>query len=377
MPKRYEDASEFTTSPRVLPADVLPEPLAELSSEPPDNLDAFSHTVTSQTGGDELWVDSPKNRFGLFRRFLSTSLPTHDPDAVLDPSSLIDLEPDRQPYPHPIESATALSATTVEHGREQEASVNDQNPATNVYSPFPDQSTFRLAHAWWTGAREKSQGLLEEIVRIVTSPKFDKDAARTVDWRTISNVLAQDSPGDGEDKGRTKDGKAAWKRTPVTIKVPYNTHMAVPGCEDYTLSPGFYHRNLMSVIREKVGDTDQFKNFHTTPYQLFHGDPTDPIRIHGELYSSDSFLEEHKKVQALSTPDCQLEKVVLGVMLASDATQLRQFSDKTLWPVYLCFGNESKYLRSRTSAKLFEDIAYLERVSTIVNSIYFCAHRNL
>ena len=157
-----------------------------------------------------------------------------------------------------------------------------------------------------------------------------------------------------------------WTRTPVTIPVPCTKKMKDPGSKPYT-GPGFMHRSLTDVIREKVSDPDRFARFHTEPYELLH-QPSDndiPSRVHGELYTSDAFLEEHQKVQeGPGLPD--LERVVVALMFASDATQLTKFTDAQLWPLYLSFGNDSKELRTKPSSHFMEPVAFFEHVRTLI-----------
>ena len=123
------------------------------------------------------------------------------------------------------------------------------------------------------------------------------------------------------------------------------------------------HRKLIEVIKEKVSDPNHFARFHTEPYELFF-QPTDhdiPSRVHGELYTSDAFLEEHRKVQE-GPGEPKLERVVAALMFASDATQLTKFTDAKLWPLYLSFGNDSKELRTKPSQGLMQPIAFFEQV---------------
>ena len=88
-----------------------------------------------------------------------------------------------------------------------------------------------------------------------------------------------------------------------------------------------------------------------------------PYRI-GELYMSEAFIEAHNKLQEQAPePGCNLPRVVLGLMFASDGVQLTSFSTAKLWPAYLTIGNESKYRRSKPSCQAFEHIAYLETAS--------------
>ena len=74
----------------------------------------------------------------------------------------------------------------------------------------------------------------------------------------------------------------------------------------------------------------------------------------------------HHEVQnSIREPGCDLPRVVLGLIFASDGTQLTTFSDAKLWPVYLMFGNESKDQRSKPSCHAFEHVAYLETVCIV------------
>lgn len=58
-----------------------------------------------------------------------------------------------------------------------------------------------------------------------------------------------------------------------------------------------------------------------------------------------------------------LPRYVVGLMFASDSAMLASFGTASIWPVYLMYGNESKYRRGRTSLNLFEEVAYLQKVS--------------
>ena len=72
----------------------------------------------------------------------------------------------------------------------------------------------------------------------------------------------------------------------------------------------------------------------------------------------------HREVlEAPDKPGCNLEKVVIGMMFASDATLLAIFGDAKLWPGYLSFGNDSKYCRCQSSSNCCDHIVYLQVVS--------------
>lgn len=66
--------------------------------------------------------------------------------------------------------------------------------------------------------------------------------------------------------------------------------------------------------------------------------------MYDELYTSDTWNQAHDKIMKQRRgDDCELERVVAGLMFWSDSTQLAQFGHVSAWPIYLFFGNLSKY----------------------------------
>ena len=64
----------------------------------------------------------------------------------------------------------------------------------------------------------------------------------------------------------------------------------------------------------------------------------------------------------------KLERVVAGLMFWSDSTQLAQFGDASAWPIYLFFGNLSKYAQSKTESGCYHLITFLPSVGSFLNS---------
>jgi hypothetical protein len=78
---------------------------------------------------------------------------------------------------------------------------------------------------------------------------------------------------------------------------------------------------------------------------------------------SPAFIEAHRELQELpGEAGCELPHVVAALMFWSDATQLTTFGNAKLWPVYMYFGNESKYRRCRPSCNLGNHVAYFQKV---------------
>ncbi|KAE9388659.1 hypothetical protein BT96DRAFT_1003962 [Gymnopus androsaceus JB14] len=128
--------------------------------------------------------------------------------------------------------------------------------------------------------------------------------------------------------------------------------------------PGLYFRDLISVIQSAFTEPLSTK-FHFSPFKLFQTVPNseEVHPVYSELYNSDAFIQEHDKVQCMQgppdNPDCKLEKVVLGLMFWSDSTHLTSFSNAKLWPVYMMFGNLSKYIRSLLNSGACHHVAYI------------------
>ncbi|KAH7904490.1 hypothetical protein BJ138DRAFT_1019091 [Hygrophoropsis aurantiaca] len=72
-------------------------------------------------------------------------------------------------------------------------------------------------------------------------------------------------------------------------------------------------------------------------------------------------MDAHKEVQGLpNEPGCDRPKVVVALQFWSDSTHLTSFGNAKLWPLYLWFGNESKYRRCKPSCHLCNHIAYFQ-----------------
>jgi hypothetical protein len=129
---------------------------------------------------------------------------------------------------------------------------------------------------------------------------------------------------------------------PIKIKIPLHKRMLHPGQQVFDAGILHHHR-LMSVIREKIAQPSTHPHLHFEPYELFwqSHDAAEPVRVRGKLYMSEAFLEDHHELQdSPSDPGYDLPWVVLGLMFASDGTQLTAFSNAKPWPVYLVIGNE-------------------------------------
>jgi hypothetical protein len=171
--------------------------------------------------------------------------------------------------------------------------------------------------------------------------------------------------------------EAGWTRTSVDISVPYQRRRGVAhephaGPRNYVVQD-FYHRKLVSVIKEKLSSLNESNHFHFEPYELSWkgANGQDPVQVQSELYTSPAFIDAHQEVQNLPRePGCNLPRVVVALMFWSDVTHLTTFGDAKLWPLYMFFGNESKYHRCKPSHHLCEHVAYFQTVSMPISAIF-------
>ena len=145
----------------------------------------------------------------------------------------------------------------------------------------------------------------------------------------------------------------------INIEVPSGLKDILPGT--FTI-PGLLYRKLTAVIRAAFS-SPLASHLHFSPFKLFHKFPSGEEQVFSELYNSDVFIEEHDNVQCAplppNEPDCKQEKAIAALMFWSDSTHLANFGTTKLWPIYLLFGNVSKYIRGQPNLGACQHIAYI------------------
>ena len=130
------------------------------------------------------------------------------------------------------------------------------------------------------------------------------------------------------------------------------------------------HRSITDLIKSVFADSIS-STFHMTPFeQRWTTADGRNVRVYSEVYTSPRMLDAHKEINSLPRdPGDPYERVVAPLMLWSDATQLANFGDASLWPVYLFFGNQSKYIRGKPTAAACHHVAYIPSVSVCYSMI--------
>src|SRR6266581_942341 len=314
LPARYQD---------IYPE--APHPAASSSSSP-----AAATTDPSETAVIQRVTLVVRNRFrtapntfGLWKEYLYR--PSYDPDACISPEDLY--------LPH---------TSTI---------VLDEE-ATEEVSIYTNKSTELLMNWQNSISTQKSN---EETTRLVHSVLFDPQFC----LGDLNHFNATNENRKADAAEEKSPFLQSFRHASVNIDVPSGSpHDA---SQKFAVS-GLYYRQITSLIKEAF-EGPISKNFHFSPFKLFRKHPNSESRdrIYSEIYNSDVLLDEHDKVQRAPTgdPTCKREKVVAALMFWSDATHLATFGTAKMWPIYMLFGNLSKYIRSQPNSGATKHLAYI------------------
>ncbi|KIJ65337.1 hypothetical protein HYDPIDRAFT_28047, partial [Hydnomerulius pinastri MD-312] len=209
--------------------------------------------------------------------------------------------------------------------------VNDTH---NLYHPYPNKSAILLWDWYWNEGTQKTQEGFKQLLGIVGNPSFSPSDVSQTPWNAIDKELGQNTF--DSELPEWLDGDRGWNCSSVTISVPFHSCSNNPGPKDSTIHD-FYHRSLVSIIRETVTNPAHAAFFHYEPYELHWQPPhrDHNVKVHGELFSSTAFLKAHDELQeSPPEPGCDLPRIVAALMFWSDSAQLTTFGNAKLWPLY-------------------------------------------
>jgi hypothetical protein len=304
---------------------------------------------------DKITMTTDFNSFGIYRVY-NGRLPSHNPEENFSVNQVADGPSFMQSHPEP----DGLPPGPFRDN------ASESNPKANVTAehPFANDSTFNLMSWFYNGSNTKSLNDLDNLVNnVLLVPDFKPEDLSGFDATKASKQLDNFVKIDRSSKSDAplKDG---WLRAPISIRLP---HDKIQQSEDdaplYELD--LLYRKPIEVIKAAYQE-QRAAQYHATPFEEYwKPSPTSPPeRIYSELYNCDAFLEEHEKVSAApAQSDDSLETVIAALMVWSDATQLTNFGNasSSLWPVYLFFGNQSKYTRAKPSEFAAHHLAYIPK----------------
>ena len=159
-----------------------------------------------------------------------------------------------------------------------------------------------------------------------------------------------------------------WKRASIDISVPTREKKKEGNGLTFSVD-GLRYRPILDVVRAVFAEASS-KNFHFTPFKrLWKSSLTGHQQcVYDELYASDAWNQAHDDIMKQRRDDgCKLERVIAGLMFWLDSTRLAQFGHASAWPIYLFFGNLSKYARSNPESGCCHPIAFIPSVSRFLS----------
>ena len=252
----------------------------------------------------------------------------------------------------------------------------------SMYEPFEPFSNFSIAMymaAYFSGMDTKSEAHATYLAKMTQHPKFQWEELKNFNAH-VENVQLDNYLKHGTHPFQTQNG---WHEATVYIRLPVENKQFNSEAEAEMLPIyGLYHRRITDIVRSVCASTAT-ASFHFTPFTMHwtpdSDKPHDHERVYADTYMSDSMLRAQTEVDALPRAEGDAkERVVLGLMLASDSAQLTSFGLASVWPVYIMFANQPKQDRVRPSCHAVHHLAYVPSVSIL--SIVFplrVIHRHL
>jgi len=231
----------------------------------------------------------------------------------------------------------------------------------NFFYPFPNVTVYRYIN-WFLGiSGTLSAADLDCLAQnVISSDNFNPKDLQN--FSTAWEMKRLDKYGSTNVPFTADDG---WKKGLVTVHVPntnqsYISELASP----QFLVSGIHYHPLLEVIKAAC-QSPKSEMYHWVPFKLLHQTSSTHLQTYTDIYNSNAMLEEDAKIRAMGqypddNPDTEI--AILAMLFWSDSTHLTSFGTATVWPIYLYFGNLSKYACRRPNAHAAHHIAYIPLV---------------
>ena len=207
----------------------------------------------------------------------------HDPDLFLRPSDL-------------REDEDRLATLQV--------SPAQKSTPLNPFYPFPNWSSYKLGEWYWGDGGEKSRESFQQLINILCDDDFSTAEVRSTNWKRVDGALSSSEFDDafGYEQTQWAEDGTSWKASSITLSVPFNSTSRQPGPRTFVVE-NFRFRPLVPLIRAKLSNAQASEYFHIIPSELWwlgSGDE-ERVRVYGDLYHSDAFLEAYRAIQVSFT----------------------------------------------------------------------------
>jgi hypothetical protein len=357
FPRHYQD---FLPNSSTQIPHMPPKPTIARNPIPtPQNHTEKSPTPPPDIREPSVFTTEP-DEFGLYRVY--TSYPSSNPDDVQDLT-------DRCDAPG-LATVSKPNAPKWWAGFGCNVAELTSNAHKNVFAPFLNATVFRLMSWFYSGSSAKSIAELQSLVNdVLLAPDFKVSDLKDFNApRELRRLDHKEADSESTSESVRLQNQNGWQESTVKIKLPDEKVCQQEADAPVLEVPGVFHRSLIEIITTALQD-DSAKSFHYTPFsQFWRATPeSPPERIYSEIYNSDAFIEEDKKIKSLPPePGPQYEHAVAALMAYSDGTHLAQFGAASLCPLYVSFGNQSKYHRAKPSQFAAHHAAYLPSVRELL-----------
>ena len=323
---------------RHLPAqfrDVLPEPPLPVEPNEPAPLTTLPRVILHVF--DSICMSF--NSFGIVHNYRHR--PSYDLDAFLSIDQLSDNCDDEAPLPVPL----------------------TPHALPSLPWPWKNMSIWKLMNWMLTRSRQKSEAKITRLTNILQADNFNPHDLQGFNAHTQMKLFDNSESSLDENHLLQQDG---WQETLVHIEVPTQECNPNGNGQCFTIG-GLFHRPLTDVVHA-VFTGKNAKLFQLTPFKWIWRSPVTghEERIFDELYTSDAWNDAHDEIQKQQLGNgCKLERVITGLMFWSDVTHLTQFGSASAWPVYLFFGNQSKYMWACPTSGACHPVAFIPMASLI------------
>ncbi|GJJ14857.1 hypothetical protein Clacol_009125 [Clathrus columnatus] len=240
--------------------------------------------------------------------------------------------------------------------------------------PYPNISSWRLGEWLWRSGDTKSLvGFKDLVNNVILAEDFTPAELHGVPWDKINSLLAARLPMSPEGEGWCEAHVEIQVPTGVKRKTSNKTPNSMRASKTFIV-PGLWYRSICTIIKTVFSQDTVAETFHFNPFKQFWKTQSGTERVRDELFNSDMWLCTQEEIEALPREtDDMLPKCIAALMFSSNATHLAQFGQAKLWPVYLFFGNQSKWTRCQPSARASHHVIYLP---TLPDSVieFICGH---
>ncbi|THU99539.1 hypothetical protein K435DRAFT_794881 [Dendrothele bispora CBS 962.96] len=359
MPNIFPFLKQTSASPPAPPSNSTPIP-------PPEPTPAPEHEDESEKTPQMAYFNTEPNEFGVYHSYLQ--MPQTIPDEQIPFTDICE----GPGFPGTLPSKPlSIFGTAVQ-------------TLQNTFAPFLNATIFLLMAWFYNGHESKSLADLDNLVKdVIFSDDFQKEdlegfSAKKVvkemyEWTGPKSDLRVE---DGWVEGSLKylfQVKVSKKQR----QMHQSSKLMVFFIENHLM----LYKQSSSLSALKISTISLSNSFNDMNHHLENdSDDHVDIRLHHELYNSDAYIKEYEHIQIqqherrLKDPklaeEPEVENVPVGIMAWSDETHLTQFGDQSMWPIYIYFGNQSKYERAKPTSFAAHHLAYIPKLPSDVQDQY-------